>query len=396
MIGVRDRSFTAFGLILVALFFGAGAPTSLYVVYQDRYGFSEIMLTLIFAVYVLALLVTLVISGRVSDHAGRKPVLLIGMAVQLLAMIVFLVADGTALLLVARAVQGVATGLATSALSASLLDTEPADRPGRGSMISSAAPLAGLATGAIGAAVLVQVGPDPRHLVFWLLVAVYAGALALLAALPEPLPPTGDWRRSLRPRVAVPRHMTGTFLTVAPCMMATWALGGLYLSLGPSLTVELTGSSSHVVAGLVVVALMGTGALTGVLTHGRAPHRLMLGGAGFVIAGVIVAIAAIATRSTAALFIGSTIAGLGFGPGFAGAFRILTDLAEPHERAGLVAAIYVVSYIAFSVPAVVGGIAATSYGLRDTALVYACAVVALATVAALAHARQVRRVPVTA
>src|SRR4051812_8437697 len=125
MDGVRERSFTAFGLILVALFFGAGAPTPLYVVYQDRYGFSAIVLALIFAVSVLALLVSLVIGGRVSAHAGRKPVLLIGLAIQVLAMVVFLVADGTALLLVARAVQGVATGLATSALSASLLDTEP-------------------------------------------------------------------------------------------------------------------------------------------------------------------------------------------------------------------------------------------------------------------------------
>src|SRR3954470_17483571 len=125
MVGVRERSFTAFGLVLVALFFGAGAPTPLYVVYQDRYGFSAIVLTLIFAVYVLALLITLVVFGRVSDHAGRKPVLLVGVAVQLLAMVVFVVADGTATLLVARAVQGVATGLATSALSAALLDTEP-------------------------------------------------------------------------------------------------------------------------------------------------------------------------------------------------------------------------------------------------------------------------------
>src|SRR3954447_11258987 len=105
MVGVRERSFTAFGLILVALFFGAGAPTPLYVVYQERYGFSAIVLTLIFAVYVLALLVTLVFAGCVSDEAGRRPVLLIALAIQAIGMALFLVADGTAWLLSARAVQ---------------------------------------------------------------------------------------------------------------------------------------------------------------------------------------------------------------------------------------------------------------------------------------------------
>ncbi|MEA2171760.1 MAG: hypothetical protein QOF76_5060 [Solirubrobacteraceae bacterium] len=385
-------SFTAFGFILVALFFGAGAPTPLYVVYQERFGFSAITLTLIFSVYVIALLVALVFAGRVSDHAGRKPVLYIGVTVQLLGMVLFLVADSTGWLLAARAVQGVATGLATSTLSAALLDTEPADHPGRGAVVSSAAPLAGLATGALGAAVLLQVGPDPLHFIYWLLIAVYAAALVLVAAQPEPLPGRGDWMASLRPRVAVPRHMVVTFVIVAPCMMATWALGGLYLSLGPSLTVLLTGSSSHIVAGLVVVALMGTGALTGALTHNLSPQRRMLGGASLVIAGVLVTIVAIAARSTVLLFAGSLVAGLGFGPSFGGVFKILTELAEAHERAGLVAAIYVVAYSAFSIPAVIGGIAATHYGLRDTAIVYASAVVVLAMVATAAYSRQLRRV----
>ncbi len=381
------RSFAVFALVLIALFFGAGAPTPLYVVYQERYGFSDIVLTLIFAMYVLGLLVALVFGGRVSDHAGRKPVLLVAMAVQLIAMVVFLVADGTAALLVARTVQGVATGLAMSALSAALLDTEPARRRGLGAAISSAAPLAGLAGGALGAAVLVQAAPDPRHLVFWVLIGVYAVTLGLLATLPEPLPSSGSWVASLRPRIAVPRRMLPTFVTIAPCMTATWALGGLYLSLGPSLTAQLTGSSNHVVAALVIVALLGTSAVTSASTRSIESSRLMLGGASLVIVGVSVAIVAIASRSTVALFAGSAIAGLGFGPTFAGAFRTLTGLAEPHERAGIVAAIYVVAYPAFSLPAILAGVAGTAYGLRNTALVYASIVVVLAIVAVVAYAR---------
>ena len=342
----------------------------------------------------LALLVALVVAGRVSDHAGRKRVLAVALAVQLVGMVVFLLADGTGWLILARTIQGLATGLATSTLSAALLDTEP--RPGIGSVVASAAPLLGLSGGALGAAVLVDAGPDPRHFVFWLLTGVYAVAFLALLRLPEPLRPDGAWRAALRPRVAVPRDVRATFVAVAPCLVATWSLGGLYLSLGPSLTALLTGSDSHVVAGLVVVALMGTGGITAAASRGLKAERLMLGGAGSVMAGVAVTLVAVATRSTVLLLLGSFVAGIGFGPAFAGVLRVLTGRIAAHERAGLMSAVYVVSYTAFSVPAVVAGVAETQFGLRPTALVYGAAVILLAATATVAFTRQLRERPVTA
>ena len=125
----RPRDFWVFAAVLAVLFVGAGAPTPLYVVYERQYGFSAIVLTLVFAVYVVALLGAFVVAGRLSDHIGRRPVLLIALPVNILAAAAFLVADATGWLLVARAIQGVSVGLATAALSASLLDTEPAGPP---------------------------------------------------------------------------------------------------------------------------------------------------------------------------------------------------------------------------------------------------------------------------
>ncbi|MEA2294713.1 MAG: hypothetical protein QOE86_2352 [Solirubrobacteraceae bacterium] len=389
----RARSFWTFGAVLVVLFMGAGAPTPLYVVYERQYGFSAIVLTLVFAVYVVALLATFVVAGRLSDHIGRRPVLLLALPVNILAATAFLVADATAWLLVARAVQGVAVGLGTAALSAALLDTEPEDRPGLGAVISSSAPLAGLAVGALGSAVLVQLAPDPTRLVFWVLTAALAASAVAIARTPEPSPARGDWRTALRPQVRVPAAARTTFAAVAPCMIATWALGGLYLSLGPSLTRLLTGSHSFVVGALVVVALVGTGAITGGLTQNVAPQRRMVVGTALVVAGVVVTGLAIATRSTVLLFAGSFVAGLGFGPSFAGAFGLITRRAEPHERAGLISAVYIVSYTAFSLPAVLAGLATTEWGLRPTALVYAGFVVLLALAALGAYARLVQRSP---
>ncbi len=386
------KAFVAFGAILAVFFAGAGAPTPLYLVYQDAYGFSAITLTLVFAVYVLALLVALVVAGRVSDHAGRKRVLVVALVLQLVGMAAFLLADATGWLLAARALQGLATGLATSTLSAALLDTEP--RPGIGSIVASAAPLLGLSGGALGAALLVDLGPDPTHLVFWVLTGAYVAALAGLVLLPEPLEPDGRWRAALRPRVAVPRTVRATFVAVAPCLVATWSLGGLYLSLGPSLTALLTGSDSHVIGGLVVVALMGTGGVTAALSRPLPAERLMLGGAGFVMAGVAITLAAVATGSTVLLLLGSFVAGIGFGPAFAGVLRVLTGRIDAHERAGLMSAVYVVSYTAFSAPAVLAGVAETHYGLRPTALVYGAVVIVLAASATVAFGLQLRRAPV--
>jgi MFS family permease len=390
----RARSFWTFAGVLVVLFMGAGAPTPLYVVYERQYGFSPIVLTLVFAVYVVALLAAFVIAGRLSDELGRRPVLLVALPVNILAAAVFLIADATAWLLVARAVQGVAVGLSTAALSAALLDTSPERRPGLGAVISSSAPLAGLAIGALGAALLVQLGPEPTRLVFWVLAAVLAASVVAVALTDEPSPAHGDWRASLRPQVRVPPAARATFAAVAPCMIATWALGGLYLSLGPSLTWLLTGSSSFVVGALVVVALMGTGAITGGLTQNVAPERRMTRGTALVIAGVVVTALAIATESTVLLFAGSIVAGLGFGPAFAGTFGLITREAEPHERAGLISAVYVVSYTAFSVPAVVAGVATTEWGLESTGLVYAAAVVVLALAALVAYRRVSAGAPV--
>jgi hypothetical protein len=89
-------------------------------------------------------------------------------------------------------------------------------------------------------------------------------------------------------------------------------------------------------------------------------------------------------------FSGSAVAGLGFGPAFAGAFRMLTKGAPVAERAALIAAIYVVSYLAFSLPAIAAGVEVTHAGLRDTATGYAAAIMALAALATLGSLRQLR------
>ena len=391
----RDVAFWMLAATLGFVLFASSAPSPLYVVYQARWHFSAITLTSVFAVYVVALLVSLVLAGSLSDRVGRRPVLLGALVVQASAMVLFGVAHDIDVLFAARIVQGLATGVATGALSAALIDLQPAHRPHLGALLSAAAPPLGLAAGALGSGLLVQYGPDPLRLVYWLLVGVFALAIAGVLAMPETVEPhRAGWRHALRPRIGVPQEVRGTFAAVAPVLVATWALGGLYLSLGPSLAVALLHSSSHVIGGLVIVALTATGAVTAVLVRDHQPEHVLIGGAGMLALGVGVTILGLNEGTTALFFAGSVLAGVGFGAGFSGAFKTVVSLAPASERAGLIAAVYVLAYLGFSLPAIAAGIAVTHAGLLPTTNVYGSVVAGLALVALALTTVRHRRAPV--
>jgi hypothetical protein len=161
-------------------------------------------------------------------------------------------------------------------------------------------------------------------------------------------------------------------------MAATWALGGLYLSLGPSLAVSMLHTSSHVTGALVIVALTATGATASIAFQRQRSERMMTAGAVMLTAGVAITLVALNTGGSAAFFAGSVLAGAGFGPGFLGAFRTVVARAPATERATVIAAVYLLAYLAFSLPAMAAGVAVTTSGLLPATNVYGAAVMALA------------------
>jgi hypothetical protein len=133
--------------------------------------------------------------------------------------------------------------------------------------------------------------------------------------------------------------------------------------------------------GLVIFLLCGTGAAAAFVLRGIGSRAAMLAGCLFLLAGTAVTYGAIATTTSAALLAGTAVAGVGLGLAFLGAFRTITALATPGQRAGLVTAIFTVLYLAFSVPALIAGVATTTFGLRSTTLVYSASLAALAAAA---------------
>jgi MFS family permease len=214
------------GLFLTT-FFASSAASPLYRVYQVRFHFSAATLTAVFAVYVLALLVTLLSFGSVSDYLGRLPVIITALVVSAAACVVFLTAHDIGVLYATRSLQGVATGLASGPIGAALIDLQPGGSQ-RAPVVTSAFSTLGLALGALITSALVQYAPAPTHLIWWALLAVFAAGLAAVLAMAEPGSRRPGVLASLRPRVAVPRQARGTFAAAVPCLVAVWALGGLY------------------------------------------------------------------------------------------------------------------------------------------------------------------------
>jgi MFS family permease len=391
-------TFWAIAAIIALYLAASAAPTPLYVVYQDEWGFSATTLTLVFAVYVFGLLASLLVLGALSDHVGRRPMIAVSLALEAIAMVLFIVAGDVVVLGAARTVQGVATGIALSTMGAALVDLNPPENPGLAGVVSGLAPISGLAIGALGCGALVEYGPAPEQLVYFIALAGLAGAVYVAARMPETSPRVPGARASLRPQIAVPGRVRAEFLALVPILIATWSLGGLFLSLGPSVAAQVFEMPNHVIGGLVVTLLCGTGAVTIYSLRNWSFARALGLAAAFLVAGMAVSLVGLGAELALIAAIGTVVAGIGFGAAGRGTFGTIAQIALPDERGALFAAFYVVSYLAFSLPALAAGLASTSAGLRPTAIVYGAAVLLCSLAAAWAQhrlaSRQARIAPV--
>ncbi|MFL6696673.1 MAG: MFS transporter [Vitreoscilla sp.] len=370
--------------ILLVYLAASTAPSPLYALYREAWGFSALTLTVIFSTYAFALLAALLFFGALSDHRGRREIVIVALALELIALLVFRHADSVAWLVAARAIQGVATGIATSVLSAGMQDIHRE----RGSLLNSIAPLLGMGLGALGAGALAQFAPAPMRLVYDVLLAILAVQTVAAFWLPETIAKRPGALAAMKPQLAVPKRAWPTLWQVLPVNTAQWALGGFYASLGPSLARIVTGLHSPLLGGGVVAALVLSGAVAVLLVRTRPARAVLAGGTAALVIGLSVTLAGVQLHSTAAFFIGSVIAGLGFGASFNGTLRSLVPLAEAHERAGLMSTFFVLSYLAFSVPAIAAGLVAGRLGLQAASTGYALLLVALGVVALAMMARR--------
>ncbi|GGF55929.1 MFS transporter [Azorhizobium oxalatiphilum] len=371
------------GAILAMFFAASAAPTPLYRLYQDQWGFSPVMLTVVFAAYAASLLLALLTVGALSDYVGRRPVICAALVLEIAAMALFIAADSANALIGARLLQGFATGAATSVLGAALIDGSRK----HGALINSVAPLVGMAVGAVGAGLMASYADAPTLAVYRLLAAIFLLQTILIWGTPETVRYRPGALFSLLPRVHVPHAARGALLRITPLNIALWSMGAFSLSLMPSLVRSATGVASPLLGGILVCALTLPGAASVLLMREQSAARCLMTGTVFLSGGFAVLLAGVHAGSVTLLVAGMLVIGIGFGSGFLGAVRSIVPLAQQHERGALLSAYYIESYIAFSLPAIAAGALARDVGLEATADIYGAFIIAFAIIGVLVRPR---------
>lgn len=364
---------------LIAFLAASSVPTPLYRLYQQAWGFSPTLLTVIFAAYAFALLCALLITGRLSDYVGRRPVIASALLLESAAMLCFLFASQPHWLIIARIVQGFATGMATASVGAALLDVHQE----RGALINGIAPMTGMAVGVLLSSALVVYMLEPLRAGYVLLLVIFLLLLLANARLPE----TGQRRpgawASLRHGASVPPPARTAFWLVMPGNVAVWMVGAFYLSLMPSLLAQSTPTASPLLSGLSVATLTCSGAAAILIARRTPAIPTLRAGALCLLLGMALMLFAVRQGSAAWLLVGATITGLGFGATFLGALRCVLPLAQPHQRASLMSVFYVESYLANSLPAIAAGYLAQRLGLIAATYLYGATIILLALSAIL-------------
>ncbi len=366
--------------------FASVTPSPLYGIYSQLWDFSPAVLTLIYGTYAFGVLATLTLAGRISDQVGRRPVLLTALGMLLVTTILYMLADSTVWLFVARGLQGLATGLALAAASAALLDLHPRKDPAGVGLTNGVVSAGGLGVGMLVSAAAVELLPEPRVVPYVVLFSLFAIAFTGALLMPEPV--VNRSRLRLTPqRPSVPPVVRRPFLLAALGVLSSWSIGGLFFSLGPQLTAVVFDTQNHLVTGLSVVVLAGSGAIAQVVFGRSAPWLGTAAGSVALATGLLIIVASAAEESAALLMLGAVVGGAGFGVAFLGSLRALS-VAIPHEhRAQVMSAFYIVAYASLSLPAVLAGIVVTSLGLESTFEIFGSVVAAIALILAIEATR---------
>ena len=362
----RGASFSLLVFANVLLMASTSAPSPIYPLYLQRWGFSVTILTVVFAVYVAGLVGALLTVGSLSDHLGRRPVLVASLLVAAAGTAIFWAAGGVFSLVIARVVQGIATGTATGALAAGLVEFSPEGRPHLGPTMTAVG--TELRAGhRRGSGRFARSGePTSRMRRFFPALTLAFVVLAVLVfAIPETVVRRAGGLAALRPRIRVPRETRPEFFAALPAIVAGWSLTGLFLALAPSLVRDVLHVRFGAAGGLSITVLFIANSAGGLWAARRAARGATVLGAVLLSLGAAGLAAALAFASPSVFIGGSIVSGLGVGLTFNGTLRGISGATTAKSRSEVFSAAFVVSYAALGLPSLAAGLAAPVVGTGD-------------------------------
>jgi MFS family permease len=372
----RRIAFWLLAFVFAVTMLGTTLPTPLYVIYQARWHFSAAMVTVIFAVYAAAVLATLLLAGRSSDQAGRRPVLGAALGAAALSTVAFILAPDEAVLLAGRVLSGLAAGLMTGTATATLTELIPASAGRRAPLVATAANMGGLGLGPLIAGLFAQYAPRPTTLVFAAYLAVLATAGVCLLFTPETVSPRQ--RPALRfAGLGIPERGRGQFIAAAVAAFAAFALLGLFSSLVPGFIGGVLHQGSHAVQGAVVFGMFAVGTITQVALSRVSSRRVVLAGLGLFLAALALILTALTQAAMALFLAGTVVGGVAVGAIFLGSLATANNLAPPERRGHVVSTFFVACYAGLIIPVVGVGMLSGYTGTFPAVLAFSLLLAAL-------------------
>ncbi|MFE0347334.1 MFS transporter [Streptomyces griseoluteus] len=387
---LRPGYLGAAGVFAVGMM-GTTLPTPLYGLYREQIGFSELIVTVVFAVYAVGVIVALLLAGGASDALGRRPVLVVALVLSALSAMCFLLEGGLPLLCLGRVLSGFSAGLFSGTGTAAVLDLAPPGRRGRAALAATAANMGGLGLGPLVSGLLAEYAPQPLVLPFLVHLALLAVALVVTLLLAETVHHEGG-RPPLRPQgMRVPPEVRGVFGPCALAAFAGFALLGLFTAVAPAFLTETLGEHNLAVTGAVVFSVF-CASTGGQLLMGRIGARAALPwGCAVLAAGLVLVGISLWVESLPLLLIGALTGGAGQGMAFRAGLTAVGAAAPEEHRGATISAFFVVAYLGISLPVVGVGALTTGLGVRGAGMVFtACAIVLVVAVGARVRVRPPR------
>lgn len=362
---------------------GTTLPTPLYGHYQDKFGFSELTVTIVYAVYAFAVIGVLLVAGNASDAVGRRPVILSALGCAAASAVCFLLATALGWLYVGRLLSGLSAGLLTGAATAYVMELAPRDGAARATLVATAANMGGLGCGPLLAGLLAQYAPWPLYLPF----AVHLALVACSAVVVLRLPETVRERRSLgtvRPRrPSLPPRVRPVFGPAATASFAGFALFGVFTAVSPAFLAESLHERNHAVSGLVV-AMAFFASTFGQVAVGRVGvSRSLPLGCAVLLVGLALLAGALWWDLLALVVASAVVGGVGQGLAFRAALSAVAAASPPDRRAAVISTLFVVAYGGISLPVIGVGVLTGPMGLEGAGLVFiACMTVLVVSAAA--------------
>jgi MFS family permease len=377
-------AFVTAACSLVFVFAAAGTPIPLYSTYRAQDGVTNADLGWVSVGYFLAAATSLLVLGRLSNHLGRRPVAIAALASAALSCLILIGMHGVLSLGVARVLQGLACGVASSGLGSYVVDSAPVRPRWLPAAITGSAPMVGIPIGALTCGALVQYGPAPRALIYEITAAVLAICIVLMAVSPETAPRSRGAIASLRPRLQVPAGSGRLVLTAGAAFVATWSLGGFYQAFGPSVTAEYLRTTSPLVAAAVFSSVMVLNPIGGPFSGRLSPATALRVGMILFVFAVVGIVASLQAGAVVPFIAASLVVGVAQGAASTGGIRALLAHARQQERAGMLSTIYLISYSGAAIPGMIAGKLTSTFDLFQIALGYAALGIVASIVAVLA------------